>query len=64
MRPEESEMTKLCSKHANTYESKSTSARAAQKIVARLKTGKPSTDALAKLIAEEFEELNPEPRIV
>jgi len=30
-----------------------------RKIAAKIKAGKPSTDAIAKLIAEEFEELNP-----
>lgn len=34
------------------------SRRVAQKILARFKTGKPSTDALAKLIAQEFQEMN------
>ena len=34
------------------------SRRAAQKIVAKFKTGKPKTE-IAKLIEEEFEELNP-----
>lgn len=33
--------------------------RAAQKIVAKFKAGKPSAEGLAKLIAQEFEELNP-----
>ena len=32
--------------------------RAAQKIAEKVRTGKISTDALAKLIAVEFEELN------
>ena len=35
------------------------SRRVAQKILARFKTGKPSTEVLAKLIADEFQELNP-----
>jgi len=34
------------------------SRRVAQKILARFKTGKPSTEVLAKLIAQEFEEMN------
>lgn len=34
------------------------SRRAAKKILAKLKAGKPSTEALAKLIASEFEELD------
>jgi len=34
------------------------SRRVAQKVLARFKTGKPSTEVLAKLIAQEFEEMN------
>jgi len=54
-------MIKLCSRQRDRLREQvaKCSRRAAQKIVAKFKAGKPSTDANAKLIEEEFGELNP-----
>jgi len=55
------QMIKLCSRQRDRLREQvaKCSRRAAQKIVAKFKAGKPSTDANAKLIEEEFGELNP-----
>jgi len=54
------QMIKLCSREGRLREQiAKCSRRAAQKIAARFKAGKPSTDAIAKLIEQELGELNP-----
>ena len=56
--PESSDQVIQHAREARQKQIQECSRRIAQKILARFKTGKPSTDVLAKLIAQEFEELN------
>jgi hypothetical protein len=58
MTPESSDDVVRHGREVRAKQIEDCSRRAAQKIVAKFRTGKISTDSLAKLTAEEFEELN------
>ena len=58
MTPESSDDVVRHAREVRAKQIQDCSRRAAQKIAAKIKTGKISTDALAELIAEEFEELS------
>ncbi|HEV3483005.1 MAG TPA: hypothetical protein VGR97_11845 [Candidatus Acidoferrales bacterium] len=58
MTPDQATMLCVTPERYGTKQIEDCSRRAAQKIVAKFRTGKISTDSLAKLIAEEFEELS------
>lgn len=58
MTPESSDDVVRHAREVRAKQIEDCSRRAAQKIAAKFRTGKISTDALAKLIAEEFQELS------
>lgn len=58
MTPESSDDVVRHAREVRAKQIEDCSRRAAQKIVAKFKTGKISSDSLAKLIAEEFQELS------
>lgn len=58
MAPESSDDVVRHAREVRVKQIEDCSRRAAKKILAKFKSGKPSTEILAKLIAAEFEELN------